>query len=49
MSKPAMDPIERQRRTIARTVARLVVPQCISIATPQAAKAKPASGVFGSM
>ena len=49
MSKPVLTPLERRRAEQARLVASLKVPQHTSIATPQAAKARPASGVFASV
>lgn len=49
MSKPTLTPIERQRRAIARRIKALIMPSYQSISTPQAAKAKPASGVNASI
>ena len=47
--KPTLTPLERRRAAFARLLASLPVPQHTSIATAQAGKQKPASGVFGSV
>lgn len=48
-NRKLVTPLERRRAAQARLVASLKVPQHTSIATAQAAKAKPASGVFASV
>lgn len=49
MSKPVLTAAEKARRAIARRMASLVVPQCTRLIHAPTPKAKPASGVFGSL